>query len=519
MSFQSNAALLTEADAQLPRTEAEAAERHGRIVHAARALQSEVEEGRKTLAEKSVQIDRMAEDLKRAQEALAALQSRDPMADAGGSDAELRQFIDSDGRVFLKGFEGSDPALRRSDASGLLTTRPVNAAHRNLIDATEALYIAAVVKHGRDAFNHKGNAYRADVVRSLGRAFQRVQRAWALMPKSIRKAWDDQSGSGGEFIPTPLLASPMWQVAEYDPEGILDLFPTIEINSESVELPVGTLYPVPYKGGGASGDNPAALAKSTVGTDKVTLQAVAMYCMVLMHEDASADSIVATFPFIRAAIARSLAIGRRFAIFNGDTAASHQDDIANWDLRGMFGAVDAGSIDYRRSFLGLRANAIDNSNSVDRSTHSRATVAADINAVGGPRGVAQDMPICTSYEGYLANFVNLDGIVKANEYGDRAPIVRGEVASLFGHPVIPTDAMPADLNATGVYDNSTTTKTGYVVFNRNMFARVARSGATVQLQPDITVAGTYMRARVREGFEDLSKSTDAAVRYAMNMSK
>jgi len=82
-----------------------------------------------------------------------------------------------------------------------------------------------------------------------------------------------------------------------------------------------------------------------------------------------------------------------------------------------------------------------------------------------------------------------------------------------------TDAMPADLNASGVYDNATTDTTGYVVLNRRMFRRVLRAGATVSLQNDITVAGTYMRARQRVGFKDMSKSTDAAVRYAYNMAK
>ena len=495
----------------------EAADKHGRIVRHAQQLQKMVKDGEKSLAEKSVQIERMAEDLRRMQQSLAEAQARDPLADAGGPDVELRRFIDNDGHVFLRGYEGNDPTLRRSDTSGLLTTKPVNEVHRNLIDACEALYVVAVARHGRDAFNHKGNEYRPDTIKQLRKPFERVQRAWSAMPKAVRKAWDNQNGTGGEFIPTPLLASPMWQVAEYDPEGILDIFPTIEIGTESVEVPVGTLYPVPYKGGGGTGDNPATLAASSVGTDKVTLSADPMYCMVFIHEDASADSIIATFPFIRDAIARSLTIGRRFAIVNGDTASDHQDAIGTWNLRKMFGAVDAGPLHYLRSCLGLRANAFDNSNVEDRSTHTRATIIADINAVGGPRGMARDVPFLTSYEGYLSNFVNLDGIVKANEYGDRAPIARGEVASIFGHPIIPTDAMPADLASTGLYTGSGAT-TGYCVFNRNMHVRVIRRGSTVLLQNDITRGGTFMRARVREGFKDMSKSGDASVRFARNMS-
>ncbi len=412
------------------------------------------------------------------------------MATLGGTDRELVQkFIDTDGKVFLRGHDSDDPALFRSDSAGLLASRPVNDAHRNLIEATEALYVVAVARHGRDAFDHRGQGYRADVIRKETKAWNKVQRAWSRMPAPIRRAWDDQNGSGGEFIPTPLLASPMWQVEEYDPDGLIGLFDQITIPSESVELPVGTAYPVPYKGGGATGDNPAALAKASVGTDKLTLTANPMYTMVLIHEDAASDSIVAAFPFIREAISRSLAMGLRLCILNGDTAATHQDDLPNWNLRGYFGAVDAGSIDYRRTFMGLRAIALDDSNGVNRSTHSLSTLFSDINAVGGPRSVPSDMPIITSPEGYLSNFVGLSGIVSANDYGNRQPIAAGEVGTVFGHPIIPTDAMSCRMNATGLYDNTTKTKTGYVVFNRTMHPIIERAGTTIALQNDITVGG------------------------------
>ena len=513
--------MLSEADTQLPTTQAEAAERHGRIVQHARALHAEVEAGRKRDAEKTEQIARMADEMRGLTQKVAEMNAADPFASAGGSDAELRQFVDNDGRLFLRGFDAdAGPEMRRHDNAGLLDSRPVNDAHKALQDACEALYVATTIKCGRDGFSHAQDAYRVGEVRKrLPSSWNKVQRAWSAMPAAVRKAWDGGTGTGGEFIPLPTLASPVWQVGEFDPEGVLSIFPRIQINTESVKLPVGTLYPVPYKGGGASGDNPAALAKGSVGTDEVTLTAADMYVMVLIYENAAEDSIVAAFPFIRSAIARSLAIGTRFAILNGDTAATHQDDLANWDLRGMFGAVDAGTIDYRRVFLGLRANALDNSNGVDRGTFNLSALASDINAVGGPRGVPSDVPILTSYEGYLANFVNLTGIVSANDYGAREPIAAGEVGSIFGHPIIQTDAMSADLNASGLYDNVTTTKTGYVVFNRTMHPIIERAGTTIALQNDITVGGSYMRAKQRVGFKDLTKSADAGVRYAYNMSK
>jgi hypothetical protein len=91
------------------------------------------------------------------------------------------------------------------------------------------------------------------------------------------------------------------------------------------------------------------------------------------------------------------------------------------------------------------------------------------------------------------------------------------VASIAGHPIIMTDCMTADLASSGLYTGTGSTS-GYVIFNRRMFRRVLRAGATIALQNDITVAGTYMRARQRVGFKDLTKSGDKGVRYAYNLS-
>ncbi len=503
----------------MPQTQQEWQQFAAKTAATAKALAEKVEAGERSAAEQDQQIERMAAEMRSVRQELAEAKAAafDPMATVGGSDLDLcKRFIDTDGQVFLRGFESDDPGHFRSDTAGLLASKPINDAHRNLIEACESLYVVAVARHGRDAFDHRGQGYRADVIRRETAAWNKVQRAWSKMPAPIRRAWDDQSGSGGEFIPTPLLASPLWQVEQYDPDGFVGLFDTLTINSESVELPVGTSYPVPYKGGGAVGDNPAALAKSTLGTDKLTLSATPMYTMVLIHEDASADSIVAAFPFIRDSISQSLAMGLRLCIMNGDTAATHQDAIATWDTRGYFGAHDVAN-DYRKTFKGLRAIALDDSNGVDRSTHSLDTLFSDINAVGGPRSVPIDHPIVTSPEAYLKAFVGLSGVVSANDYGSRAPIASGEVASIAGHPIIMTDCMTADLASSGLYTGTGSTS-GYVIFNRRMFRRVLRAGATIALQNDITVAGTYMRARQRVGFKDLTKSGDKGVRYAYNLS-
>jgi hypothetical protein len=347
--------------------------------------------------------------------------------------------------------------------------------------------------------------------------YEAIQAVWRRAPEGIRRAFDTATGSGGDFIPTPLLATPLWQVEEYDPDGLLSLFEETNITSNSVELPLGTAYPVPYKLVGQTGDNPAAFNKSSVGTDKLTITASGLAVMVFLHEDASEDSIVPAIPFIRDSMTRSMAIGERLCVINGDTAATHQDALASWDPAGMFGSVAASADHYLKSWLGLRALSLDQSHGVDRSTFSTTTLASDIASLQGPRGGRGDVVMVTSWQGYLTKLVSMTGIVSASDYGSNGPIVRGEVASIYGVPVIVSDAMTADLNASGLFDNSTTTKTGALLFNRRLYRRFVRVGTSVDLQRDITVGGSYLRARNRRTYQNLGKSGQKTVRYLYNL--
>jgi hypothetical protein len=58
-----------------------------------------------------------------------------------------------------------------------------------------------------------------------------------------------------------------------------------------------------------------------------------------------------------------------------------------------------------------------------------------------------------------------------------------------------------------------------LIFNRRMYRRLSRIGETITLamQPDITIEGTYLRAKKRIGFKSLQKSGNAGVRFMKNL--
>jgi len=479
----------------------------------AKSTTAELELTKRSLGEQRLIIDRLAADLSDTQKALAAREAAaDTTPSLSDSDRDLARFV-VDGKVVARSFDKSDPRQAARALPGLLDSRPTHRWQADFQRALEDHTLAITAIHGAQALSD-GEM----MVRGCKPTYEAIQAVWRTAPAAIRRAFDSATGSGGDFIPTPLLASPMWQVEEYDPDGLRALFPETQMTSATIEMPLGTNYPVPFKLAAQTGNNPASFPKSTVGTDKLSISASGLVCMVLMHEDATEDSIVPALPFIREAIGRSLAIGERLCIINGDTTASHGDTgLASWDPQGMFGAAGSGADHYLRAWLGLRHLALDQSNSIDRSTLSLSTIGADLASLQGPRGGRGDVVLLTSWQAYVSKLVTMSGIVSASDYGSGAPIQRGEVASIMGVPVIATDALTADLNASGVYDNTTMTKTGMLILNRQLYRRFVRVGVSVDLQRDITVGGTYLRARQRLTYQNMAKSGQKTVRYMINI--
>jgi|LakMenEpi03Aug12_release.lakeMendotaPanAssembly.Ray.scaffolds.fasta_scaffold175829_2 hypothetical protein len=467
----------------------------------------------RSVAEKEVTIERMAADFKSAQQTITTLSAQKSAApDLSGSDRDLAAFI-VDGKVVARSFDKGDTRPRARHLPGLLDSKPIHPWQAEFQKAVEDHTLAITAIHGTPALDN------ADLmVRGCRPTYEAIQAVFRRAPEAIRRAFDSATGTGGDFIPTPLLASPLWQVEEFDPDGLLGLFDETPMTSSSVELPLGTLYPKPYKLTGQTGDNPAAYKTSSVGTDKLTITASGLAVMVFMHEDATEDSIVPALPFIRESMVRSMAIGERLCVVNGDTAASHQDALSTWDPGGIFGDAGDSTDHYLRSWLGLRALSKDQSNSVDRGTFSLSTFATDVAAVQGPRGGRGDLVLLTSFQAHVRKIASMTGVVSASDYGSNAPVVRGEVASIYGVPVILTDAMTSDLAAaSGLYASASDTTSGALLFNRRLYRRFVRVGTSVDMQRDIRVGGSYLRARNRRTYVNLAKSGQKTVRFLFNM--
>ena len=77
-----------------------------------------------------------------------------------------------------------------------------------------------------------------------------------------------------------------------------------------------------------------------------------------------------------------------------------------------------------------------------------------------------DMAFIVPISSYYA-LVTDTNVVTVDKFGPQATILNGQLGSLYGVPIIVSEHIRTDLNASGVYDAITTTKTCACAVNRN----------------------------------------------------
>ena len=96
-----------------------------------------------------------------------------------------------------------------------------------------------------------------------------------------------------------------------------------------------------------------------------------------------------------------------------------------------------------------------------------------------------------------------------DKLGPNATILNGQVGTLFGAPVIVSEWVRENLNASGVYDGITTTKTYALAVNRGEWAMGQRMALDVEVDDSI-YRETYQRVLVGFMREDFQSITDTA---------
>ena len=329
----------------------------------------------------------------------------------------------------------------------------------------------------------------------------------------VKKSISDTASSGAEWIPDVPISTLFEEF--YTPNGIASLFPTINIMGP-ILIPSITDTFRPYLKGKVTTNDPSQYVASDSTSANTTIETVGFAVRSVIDDAATEDSIFPLLPEIQRRMGRAIADAYEDAMMNGDTTATHEDTIASWNIRSRWGATGlGGAADHRRAFKGFRRLAVDGSATVDLSAaQTVAGVMGQVVALLGERA-ASDIALITSPEVLYKKLMVDTNVLTVDKAGAKATWITGQLAAIGGHPLFVSRWMGADLNASGIFDNSVTTYSGLVAVDRTAFSHYQTRGALVETEKDITRGAYNVVGTLRRTFRTLSAQKVVAYGYKM----
>ena len=324
----------------------------------------------------------------------------------------------------------------------------------------------------------------------------------------------DSAGSGGDWVPDQFRTE---LYEEYKtPRVVRSLFSEIQMDRATLLVPRLDRGGRPYIKGQVTSDNPANYLSSTPATSQKSITTSGLACRFVIDDALAEDSAIALIPTLQRQIVSDLASAIEDTLINGDASATHQDDLANWNIRGRWGASGlGGSADHRRAWNGLRKQAF------DRGTGSAVAALAtytDLLAKQADLGElnSADRVLITSPEVVIAQLLKITQVQTLDVFGPAATVLTGQIASIGGVPIIMSRFMSAEMNAAGVYDNLLKTKSGFLIVARDSYNIFARRGISVEQDKDITAGAINLVCTERLTFDTLDPDATKNVAYGYN---
>jgi HK97 family phage major capsid protein len=456
--------------------------------------------------EKVAGIEKQVNAIKEAQRIMEESVYRADSSEITGTDDQLKKFVGEDGSI-----RWTTGKTRVKTAAGITTV-----TESGLLDTDENLsnWHVEMKRLANDRMMIKSMLVGDKSTPKMDLA---IARHLAVAPRSIAaqisKANYDGSGVGAELIPDQFLAQ---LHMEYQvPTVVRSLFNEVQMTSNTMLAPRIDRGGRPYIKGTVTSDNPALYPVSTVSMGQAQITAKGLATRYILDEELIEDSAVLLLPAMQRMIAKDMRDALEDAIINGDATATHQDDIANWDIRGRWGSASlGGSNDHRRLFTGLRAAAFDKSSTLDINSFDAAKMLELISKLG--EYAASDKVLIVSPEALYENLMGLDQLLTLEKFGPQATILTGQLGSIFGMPVVVSRFMSDDLASTGKYTGSGATS-GMLVVSRESWNIFARRGIQIQQEQDITSGAYNMVATERLTFDSLDAAAVKNVAFGFNL--
>ena len=306
---------------------------------------------------------------------------------------------------------------------------------------------------------------------------------------ALSKALDEATATeGAEWVPTLLSAD---FITKFRLQAkVAALFPDFAMPSNPWKMPYfgGLSASNFYFVGESISDEATASPPSTPATGDQTLTAKKLKSRIYFSDELVEDSIVPVIDTLRADLTVAGTEVVEDLIVNGDITATHQDS----------DVVD--TKDRRKAWSGLR-KLCPSGTKGSLATFTAASHVAAFIVLMGKYGInPSELAFITGGVGYN-KFRALTEVITVDKYGPSAVILNGELGKLFGSPIVVSEYIRENLNATGVYDGATMTKTEVLIVNRRGFMLGTRGGVKLTFKAEAEVDQNQLIMSFRKAFQ------------------
>lgn len=322
--------------------------------------------------------------------------------------------------------------------------------------------------------------------------------------KDFQKALDTETaGEGADWIPTAFSADLITKYRLQLKVGAL--FKWFNMPASPFKYPLLTGGFTTYKVAENVGDIGLKIPASTVATSKVQFDAVKLAARGIFSDEVNEDSIVPLLPVLKGELAKAMAEGLEDCLLNGDDSASHFDT-------GL--SIGASGNDRRTMFKGLRKLIIDGGENVDISaTGFTAAKLRTLRKTCKKYGInPSELAWIVSISGYI-QMLSFTEVATADKFTDAATWLKGFLTAIDGIPILISEFMRDDLNASGIYDGSTTTYTAILLAHFASYMIGERRTLTVKSKEDIETDQQILVTTQRLDFEKMFATTEPCGAY------
>jgi HK97 family phage major capsid protein len=392
---------------------------------------------------------------------------------------------------FRKGEHLSEPSPSEGgDGTSVIVSKAADANAKRLQEFNDDVYIVSKMLR---------------VHPTQTKMWKKNQAAVGELRKAVNVATTTQ---GGNWVPVELSADVIDKFRLALKVGAL--FKRIQMPTNPYDVPVVSSDATPKLVSESTSDSASKFTASTPATRKLRLSAQKLVTRTVFSEEATEDMVTPVLPWLKDNLAISMARGFENALINGDnTSVVHMDSDSN------------ASDNVVKAYDGLRRTAKTSAVAgVDMSSTNFTTANLRVlRAQLGKYGVdPKSLVLITSPLGYT-KLLGLAEVITMEKYGTAATIVTGELARIDGIPIVVSEFVRTDLNASGYYDSTTPTKTEIILAWTPGFWIGDRRLMTLKTFEDIQVDQTILVTTMRAAFgTPYDPTSETFVTFGYNIS-